>query len=412
MFLFFPNLRVSKSHSISIFVQGLPHFNGWTDQSEEKQKILQELIHSIPMRSLSEPSDVNSPLLKNQIDKCFLIAMAAARDKMENGAQETRNHEDTTASSDFTAQKQKDRVGNYKFTSNNGNKPPRYGVMRGSRSNRNANGHMMPNKHWRSQHHANNRMYGYHDQNMMMQPQIQQGYYPAQFNPGYHGGYVPNHYMHQSMSSTICGWNQPYGGNDFSNLNISMSSEWDQQQYYGNQFDPSMDHDVSIHFKCDDSVANTSIASQNHFEAPQHAPHPVYNLTQLQEQSGSPNVKINSETRNNTNNSFDEASLNGNEVAPMQTPSKQPSPANLATPASPSWAHLHTVPGVTTPLAQHGHHMFDASQANRGNGAVRGNPNWVNNAKPLLISHSYNHFPQVSKIHTDNFMIHLFHNQI
>ncbi len=364
------------------------------------------------MRSFMEPADVDSSLLRDQIDVCFLKAMAAARDQMENGRQD-----EGSLNSDRTAPKAvrtNESVPNQNYApSSLGCKPPRHGGARGSRANRNMNSSRMlnggPSKQWRNQRRGGNRMYGGvpQDQSMMMQHHMQQGLYPPQYNTSFHshGSYVPSHYLSQSMNNSICGWNHPYGGNDYSNLNMSMSGmsgEWDQQ-YYGNHWDPSMDNDGSFHFRCDESIANTSIASTNHFDTMQQNPQiPVHNLTQGTESGRSDNGPPGVQDRmvpSSANGSFDEASLNSDNIA-MQTPSKdRRAPVVVGTPASPSWAHLHMVPGLATPVTQHGpssHHVFDGPEGHQTNGGgMRGNNNWMN-AKPLLINHNYNHYPQVS----------------
>ena len=361
------------------------------------------------MRSLIEPADVDSSLLRSQIDRCFLKAMAAAREQMENSGYDSKPYEEASVNSEISATNSKVRSGvvpNQSFaTTSNGSRPPRYGG-RGSRTIKNNNGHRNlngQNKQWRGR--GANRMYGTYmpqDQSMLMQPHMQQGMYNPYFNHSYAGGYVPSHYVHQSMNNSICGWNHPYGGNDYSNLNMSVSGEWDQQ-YYGNQYDVSMDTDPSF-YKCDESIANTSIASLNHFEGAQYVSHfPVpHNVMHRQDNGAS----ISGQERsmpNSANASFDESSTNGNDAAiTMQTPSKERSNANIGTPASPSWAHLHTVPGLATPVTQHGpssHHMIDNSETRQNNrmganAGMRASSNWMN-AKPLLINPNFNQFPQV-----------------
>lgn len=61
----------------------LEHFAGWTDPLQEGQ--LRELVSKLKLRSFSEPADVDSALLRSQIDTHFLRAMASAREQMENG---------------------------------------------------------------------------------------------------------------------------------------------------------------------------------------------------------------------------------------------------------------------------------------------------------------------------------------
>ncbi len=406
-------MESQKSHLELIIFQALPTFYGWTAQDEESQQRLKEMCQSLPMRSLVEPADVDSALLRNQIDVCFLKAWKAQKDQMENGGQE-RNYEDRSEASDLKSKGRADP--NQSFASNtNGNRPPRHGTSRVSRNNRTHSNQKFsygPNRQYRT-HRGNRTMYGGYppqNHNMMMAPQMQHGMYPPHFNGSFHGGYVPGHYMQQSMNNSVIGWNHPYGGNDYSNLNISASGEWDQ--FHGNQYDPLMENEASFYVHCDDSVTNASVASFNQFEVPHynaHPPPPVHTLNQRQVSNGS----INQVMSNNSNgSSFEEGGSNTNKqiTTTMHTPAKEApkdkSTNNIGTPASPSWAHLHMVPGLATPLGQNGgpsrqQQMPDGSEKNESNGpkhnsSIRPNSNWAN-AKPLLINPNFNHhFPQVS----------------
>ncbi|KAL7570459.1 hypothetical protein ACA910_004245 [Epithemia clementina (nom. ined.)] len=55
----------------------LQHFHGWTDESAEDD--LRAHIQRLKLRPLHEPGDVDSPLLRSQIDRHFLNAMAEQR---------------------------------------------------------------------------------------------------------------------------------------------------------------------------------------------------------------------------------------------------------------------------------------------------------------------------------------------
>ena len=59
----------------------LQFFEGWTDSTPEAEEALRSLILQQELRSLVEPADTDSPLLRDQIDGRFLKAMAAARSK-------------------------------------------------------------------------------------------------------------------------------------------------------------------------------------------------------------------------------------------------------------------------------------------------------------------------------------------
>ena len=60
----------------------LQKFNGWTDSEEKAEAKTRELVSKQKLRSLTEPGDVDSPLLRSQIDEQFLRAMASARSQM------------------------------------------------------------------------------------------------------------------------------------------------------------------------------------------------------------------------------------------------------------------------------------------------------------------------------------------
>lgn len=57
----------------------LEHFNGWTESSEAAKKHSRDLVSKLKLRPLTEPGDVDSPLLRSQIDEQYLRAMATAR---------------------------------------------------------------------------------------------------------------------------------------------------------------------------------------------------------------------------------------------------------------------------------------------------------------------------------------------
>lgn len=67
----------------------LQHFEGWTIVSPEAEKLYKTFIQKLPLRSLDEPGDVESPVLRSQIDESFLRAIAAQREQLRetnNGA--------------------------------------------------------------------------------------------------------------------------------------------------------------------------------------------------------------------------------------------------------------------------------------------------------------------------------------
>lgn len=69
----------------------LTHFHGWTDSADEQ--LLREAVSKLKLRSLNEVADIDSPLLRSQIDKHFLQSMAAARAQMrESNASKKPGH--------------------------------------------------------------------------------------------------------------------------------------------------------------------------------------------------------------------------------------------------------------------------------------------------------------------------------
>jgi hypothetical protein len=69
----------------------LQQFSGWTDTSPSSQGNLRLLISKLHLRPLAEHGDVESPLLRSQIDDQFLRAMAAARSQMDVGTEPDRS---------------------------------------------------------------------------------------------------------------------------------------------------------------------------------------------------------------------------------------------------------------------------------------------------------------------------------
>lgn len=57
-------------------------FNGWADSDDKAEARLRELVAKQKLRPLDEPGDVDSPLLRSQIDEQFLRAMASSRAQM------------------------------------------------------------------------------------------------------------------------------------------------------------------------------------------------------------------------------------------------------------------------------------------------------------------------------------------
>lgn len=65
----------------------LIYFTGWTDTSPDSEARLRALVSKLYLKPLAEHGDIESPLLRSQIDEQFLRAMAAARSQMDLGSE-------------------------------------------------------------------------------------------------------------------------------------------------------------------------------------------------------------------------------------------------------------------------------------------------------------------------------------
>ena len=73
--------------SVSLFeserwMDCLAHFEGWSNSDKASEARLRIIISDMKLRPLNEPGDVDSPLLRHQIDEQFLRAMVSAREAM------------------------------------------------------------------------------------------------------------------------------------------------------------------------------------------------------------------------------------------------------------------------------------------------------------------------------------------
>lgn len=73
--------------SVSLFdsdewMECLQHFDGWMESSEEGAQHSRKLVATLKLRSLHEPRDVDSALLRSQIDEQYLRAIINARTQL------------------------------------------------------------------------------------------------------------------------------------------------------------------------------------------------------------------------------------------------------------------------------------------------------------------------------------------
>jgi hypothetical protein len=64
------------------WMECLLEFEGWSNATPAAEARLRVLIGNLRLRPLEEPGDVESPLLRDQIDEQFLRSMVAARESM------------------------------------------------------------------------------------------------------------------------------------------------------------------------------------------------------------------------------------------------------------------------------------------------------------------------------------------
>lgn len=73
----------------------MTHFNGWTSQDPESEKSIKVLVQSLPTRTLVVAADAVKALPENLTDRCFMIAMSTAKDRINSGWEErNRSFED------------------------------------------------------------------------------------------------------------------------------------------------------------------------------------------------------------------------------------------------------------------------------------------------------------------------------
>mmetsp|Transcript_31721 Transcript_31721/g.36062 ORF Transcript_31721/g.36062 Transcript_31721/m.36062 type:complete len:830 (-) Transcript_31721:593-3082(-) len=209
----------------------LEHFDGWTDTSPEAEARMRRLIEKLKLRPLDEPGDVDSPLLRNQIDEQFLRAMVAAREGMAGVTQHTKKsclqkpamllqsvkNEDSTKNSNLERPglplHPRSRTGNLHGTSQPSNIPtkPRSNVSVQSShlnqaSNGDGSGDSRPSFIYHSGQWWSNGwapQYAFCDETTSVHSALSGDSYPfghpGHYDPNFHGMYRPMHpyYAHQ-----------------------------------------------------------------------------------------------------------------------------------------------------------------------------------------------------------------------
>lgn len=114
----------------------LEHFSGWTDTSLRAEENMREHISQLKLRPLVEPGDIDSPLLRSQIDEQYLRAMASARAQMAGTGSE--NERPTTKEATSTSSNQTPELGSKKNGRSQASTgpPPTYPRQNGSSPSR------------------------------------------------------------------------------------------------------------------------------------------------------------------------------------------------------------------------------------------------------------------------------------
>mmetsp|Transcript_28267 Transcript_28267/g.43141 ORF Transcript_28267/g.43141 Transcript_28267/m.43141 type:complete len:846 (-) Transcript_28267:225-2762(-) len=216
------------------WMECLANFNGWTDTSPETETKLRSMIEKLALRPLDEPGDIDSPLLRSQIDEHFLRTMVASRENM-NGAAALAAKKPAAQSSSLSTQAEYNdnslrntnngrpglplhphsRNGNIHTTNPyHGNRARPNATSQSSKVNQASRGDLSSesrppfvfhNGQWWSNGWAP--QYAYCDETASVQSSLSvESYplgYPSHYDPNFHGMYPPmqTFYPHQSQST-------------------------------------------------------------------------------------------------------------------------------------------------------------------------------------------------------------------
>ena len=226
----------------------LPHFNGWTDTSNDKEQVIKDLVKMLPMRRLDETKEyVEEPRFRNIINNSFHRAIRNNKKQMASGADEYQHSDQPTdrrAQSGLTTSQRR------KLAANRGNRPPRHAQSHATKVNtrppRNASG--KKNNGNRQRRHQNNGYGGMNMNNSMMPPgmnmhnsmhQHQMYQYDPYNQANQSAHYMPPHpendYYYGQANTSWMPMPHPHGAEydnpNFSYLDQSMVST--DMHYYG-----------------------------------------------------------------------------------------------------------------------------------------------------------------------------------
>ncbi len=365
------HLAVVSRFTSEEWMEGLPQFHGWTDTSVESERKLRNIVATLPMRTLSEPADVESPLLRNQIDQFLLRSMAVSKEQLASGEEGFNNASDSFSVSSMSNHRNSNMsMDKRNSLVNAGSRPPRHG-SKGARPPKGMNNR----KSFGGKQRRHQTINGYLGPHQMMPPgMMHHGMYPS-YDP-YHGSQT-NQYgqPHPDGEYYYNGWGQP----------MHASVDYQDGSYH---FDQSMD--MSYYHPHDASFVQPPwhgnpygmpmVPNQGHGEEMSHCSDQA---SQIVEPEGVSLSFIGPQAGNQNGPPRQDGTC--------QTPAKSDprNGANHSAPHSPFWGHLNmatlAMSGLASPNTG-GHpppSPYDHQDAVHGNG---GHGNAPNVARPLLIN--------------------------
>mmetsp|Transcript_25394 Transcript_25394/g.59830 ORF Transcript_25394/g.59830 Transcript_25394/m.59830 type:complete len:915 (-) Transcript_25394:2718-5462(-) len=176
----------------------LKHFKGWVESSEDAARNSRELVSKLKLRSLHEPGDVDSTLLRHQIDEQLLRAIVNAREQL-TGKEISKDEKRT--SKEPMRRRERNQNGSVKssfsISSVDAEAPcPRQISTQHSkgRSGHQRNWHGYPhNGWWQNSWHHHHHPYPYGDEGSVHSSLSCDTSYSHGFMNGYNHGAVPAH---------------------------------------------------------------------------------------------------------------------------------------------------------------------------------------------------------------------------
>eukprot|EP00339_Tiarina_fusa_P008701 CAMPEP_0117035832 /NCGR_PEP_ID=MMETSP0472-20121206/25425_1 /TAXON_ID=693140 ORGANISM="Tiarina fusus, Strain LIS" /NCGR_SAMPLE_ID=MMETSP0472 /ASSEMBLY_ACC=CAM_ASM_000603 /LENGTH=845 /DNA_ID=CAMNT_0004745421 /DNA_START=25 /DNA_END=2562 /DNA_ORIENTATION=+ len=192
----------------------LQEFHGWTESGGEAEEHIRGLVSKLNLRSLHEPGDVDSPLLRSQIDEQYLRAMASARAQMAGTGNQGEKRGQRETSSNRAALHETKPAPGFDPSSAQGHPPmyPRHAASPGFGSQARLNGMAhagmrrsrygyppQPGGQWWGHNWNANGPYPYGDDASVHSALSGESYSHHHFEmQGFHGGMAP-HYYHPMM---------------------------------------------------------------------------------------------------------------------------------------------------------------------------------------------------------------------